>query len=402
MSLLTKPIDQITEQDFKNLVSNQVLESRVLDYKETLPNLQASDDKREFIYDVSAFANGGGGELIYGISEVAGKPANVVGVHIDNADQLIRQVEEIIRSNVQPRIYGIQIRAIPLPSTENSVFIIRIPNSLNSPHMASMGGTTRFYTRNSAGKHPMDITEIRSAFLSTMGISERLRDLRLSRIAKIKANDGYMTLSDAQRAIALHLVPFSALGNGLLDVSTFKAQTNQLWPMLTDNLNFKYNFDGFITFAKWPGDAHPHTYTQLTRQGMIEAVENGYFLRVEREKRVIYPVAFEKEIINQTSKYLIALSNLGVQPPFVIMVSLLGVRDFTLTIQGNLINRFNMGHNQIDKDDLLLPELMMENFPTNDAELARLLRPVFDTYWNAAGFSVCMNYNADGDWIEPS
>ncbi|MFD2614751.1 AlbA family DNA-binding domain-containing protein [Paenibacillus gansuensis] len=97
MSLLWKPIDQITEQDIQSLFTNLVPESRVV----ALPNLQGGDNKREFVYDVTAFANGGGGELIFGIAEASGRPDRVVGVSIGNTDQLIRQVEEIIRTSVQ-------------------------------------------------------------------------------------------------------------------------------------------------------------------------------------------------------------------------------------------------------------------------------------------------------------
>ncbi|CAN7205864.1 ATP-binding protein [Paenibacillus sp. LjRoot153] len=398
MSLLLKSIEQITEQDIESLVTDLVPESRVLDYKETMPNLQVGDEKREFVYDVSAFANGGGGELIFGIAEAAGRPDRVVGVSIGNTDQLIRQVEDIIRTNVQPRIYGIQIRAVPLSTTGNYALIIRIPNSLNSPHMVNMGGTTRFYTRNSAGKHPMDITEIRSAILSNAGISERLRDLRLTRIAKIKANDGFMTLQYRHSAVAVHLVPFSAFSNDLLDVSTFRDQSTRLWALSTTGLDYKYNYDGFITFAKWSADAHPHTYTQLTRHGIIEAVETGSLLRVEENgRRIIYSSGIEHEIIIQTSKYFGVLSSLGVQPPIVLMVSLLGVKDFAIFERDSIIFGDD---NRIDKEDLLLPEIVIETMPANPAELARLLRPVFDTYWNAAGYPACRNYNADGDWIE--
>ncbi len=44
------------------------------------------------------------------------------------------------------------------------MLVIRIPRSYGAPHMVTFQNTSRFYTRNSAGKHQLDVSEIRSAF----------------------------------------------------------------------------------------------------------------------------------------------------------------------------------------------------------------------------------------------
>ena len=180
MSLLHKSLDQITEADLRILLSTPVYENSVLDYKEQLPG-DSSSEKKEFLYDITSFANSGGGELLYGISEEridgknTGKPSAMPGVNIENIDELIRKYENLIRTSVQPRIFGLQMKAIPL-SNGNHVLLIRIPKSLNAPHMVTLEGNQRFYTRNSAGKHPMDITEIRSTILANSLLSERIRN----------------------------------------------------------------------------------------------------------------------------------------------------------------------------------------------------------------------------------
>jgi hypothetical protein len=48
------------------LRTNGVAEGRQLDYKEQLP-ISSDDDKREFLGDVTSFANTAGGDLIYGV-----------------------------------------------------------------------------------------------------------------------------------------------------------------------------------------------------------------------------------------------------------------------------------------------------------------------------------------------
>lgn len=404
MTLMYTPIDRITEADIQQLVQNEVPESRVLDYKENL-TIGSGDEKREFLYDVTAFANSGGGELIFGISEVrinnqpTGKPSEVVGLQIENTDSLIRQLEELIRANVQPRIFGIQMRSIPLDSGKD-VLVVRIPNSLNNPHMVSMGGTQRFYTRNSAGKHPMDITEIRSSILSSAGLSDKIRDLRLSRLSSIKNNNGFIEVKDHPYALAVHLVPFSLFSDELLDASTLKQQTSNLWPFYTTGMDYKYNFDGFITFANWPNDTFPHTYVQLTKQGMIESVESGGILREEPDGRKLIPsVYIEQKTMERVYGYLTALSNLGVRPPVVLMISLLGIKGFSLGISSSRL--FGDEHNLIEQNDLLLPEILLESYPTQK-DIPRLLKPAFDSLWNAAGFPSSLNYNENGEWVKRS
>ena len=60
MALTHKPLDQITADDLQALIDAQAPEKRTLDYKATLPG-NADADKKEFLADVSSFANAAGG-----------------------------------------------------------------------------------------------------------------------------------------------------------------------------------------------------------------------------------------------------------------------------------------------------------------------------------------------------
>lgn len=189
MSLLYKALEDVTVEDVRRLVANEVPESRHLDYKQDLPEPSAGGDaKREFLYDVTAVANGGGGELLYGIEEErvggkpSGKPLNVTGVAVPNPDALTLALENLLRDNLDPRLLGYRIHRIAL-GADRYLFLIRLPRSLNAPHMVSMGGTQRFYTRNSGGKHQMDIGELRAAFLATASYMERVEAWRAARLS---------------------------------------------------------------------------------------------------------------------------------------------------------------------------------------------------------------------------
>lgn len=61
--MISKGIEQITEEDLQNLIGNSVSERKTIEYKQTLPG-NSDSDKKEFLADVSSFANASSGDLI--------------------------------------------------------------------------------------------------------------------------------------------------------------------------------------------------------------------------------------------------------------------------------------------------------------------------------------------------
>ena len=51
---------------------------------------------------------------------------------------------------------------------------------------------------------------------------------------------------------------------------------------------------------------------------------------------------------------------------------------------------------KIDREILLLPETIVESYET---KAEKILRPCFDSIWNACGFPKSLNYNDAGDWV---
>jgi predicted HTH transcriptional regulator len=97
MSLLAIGVEQITEVDLETLVASAVPESKVLEYKRDA--IGASDrDRHEFLADVSSFANTSGGDLLIGIAESGGVPAEICGLVAPNIDQEILRLEQIVRT----------------------------------------------------------------------------------------------------------------------------------------------------------------------------------------------------------------------------------------------------------------------------------------------------------------
>ena len=120
--MIPKAIDQVTEQDLQGLVDNGVLEGKTIEYKQDL-TINNDKDKKEFLADVSSFANASGGDLIYGIVEdrSSGAPERLEGLLIANEDVEIRRLESQIIDGIEPRIPSVNINSISL---RNNKYII--------------------------------------------------------------------------------------------------------------------------------------------------------------------------------------------------------------------------------------------------------------------------------------
>ena len=159
--MITKPIEAIKITDFQELIDNGVNEGKTIEYKQTL-NLKTDNDKKEFLADVSSFANASGGDLIIGISEDKGIPKSIEGIELGDRDQTLLQIESLSRDGIKPRIMGNHIKTFNV-SGNKFIILIRIHKSWASPHQVILKGSDKFYSRGTNGKYKLDLEELRSA-----------------------------------------------------------------------------------------------------------------------------------------------------------------------------------------------------------------------------------------------
>ena len=129
--MLPIDIDAIGVPDLQRLIDESVIETRNLEYKEILPS-NSDGDKKEFLADISSFANSNGGDLIYGIREEDHRPIKLVGVRVDDIDEKQRQLEAVIRDGISPRIPNIKPKFIQV-DTDSYAILLRIPKSWLKP-----------------------------------------------------------------------------------------------------------------------------------------------------------------------------------------------------------------------------------------------------------------------------
>jgi hypothetical protein len=372
------------------LVDNQVSEIKNIEYKQSLPG-GTDSDKKEFLADVSSFANAAGGDLIFGIREELGVPKELCGLSDIDPDAEILRLESIIRDGVAPRIPDVSTRVLHLQTSGSVIIIIRIPRSRESPHMVTFRGHSKFYSRSSAGKYSLNVSELRAAFNLSGTLAESISKFRLERLGKIIAGETPEPLDDTPK-IVLHIIPLGAFDPAArFDLSSLASSNGRTAPIYPSSWTHRYNFDGLLTYSRFSASSPAHSYLQIFNNGIFEAVE-AYLLR--DTKRTIPSVAYERELLDALSRYLSIQQQLGIKPPLLIMLSMIWVSGYTMAVNQR---RFPFSENHpIDRDILLVPEVKVENFGSDPG---KVMRPIFNAIWNATGWPQSMNYDAEGKWV---
>jgi hypothetical protein len=386
LSLSTIPLDRITETDLNSLISNKVSEIKTLEYKAALPG-NADGDKKEFLADTSSFANAAGGDVIYGMRETAGIASEICGLSSINADAEILRLESIVRDGVSPRIPSVATRVVPITG-KAPVIIIRIPRSWIQPHMVKFAGNSRFYSRNSAGKYQLDVEEIRAAFALSETRAEQIRNFRRERLASIVAGETPVPLDENPPRFVIHSVPLTAFDAAShVNLSLERGNLIPLMPIGDSIQTYRRNFDGIVTSS---GDRNSaYSYLQVFRNGSIEAVRSGYFAATEQK---FIPLKYESEVMSALQRFSAFQCSLGVTPPLYLMLTLLDVRGYVVGGSGSSLGLDNY---PIEKQSLILPEVELNDF---EADLTKVMKPVFDMVWNASGWRGSASYDSDGNW----
>lgn len=405
-----KPLESILEEDIQALIDSQrdlqKAERKTVEYKRALPG-ETDDNKKEFLADISSFANAAGGNLLFGIEEQAGIPTKLVGIKLDDVDVQKQRLENMLRDGIAPRLPRADVHPVALTSKPGYyVLILRMQKSWLSPHRVIFKNHGHFYSRNSAGKYQLDVTELRTAFELSGTTAERIRDFRTERLSRIGVGEEIPAPLDQEAPkLVLHIVPFSAFSTSVsLDLKPlYDAVQGLLLRPLTvwdieSNVTMRFNFDGLVRSERrqWVNPTSTVAYTQVFRNGIIETVDisllgvyawNASTSKIDPDKRILHGERYERKLLETVKRYIALQKFLEIDPPLFLMVSFLGVKGYKIT-HPSFEHQFSPFTDEIDRNNLIIPEIIVDNF---DGDLAEVMKPIFDTVWNAAGYTSALS-----------
>ncbi len=383
--MIKKNINDITIENIEALKINGVSEGKTIEYKSQLPG-NPNTDKIRFLATVSSFANTNGGDIIYGIKESAGKPSSINGVIIPNLDQEKLRLEQIIRNGIEPSIPSVQLHEINLKNN-SYILIIRILKSWNAPHRVTLNKHSKFYGRNSAGRYELDVSELKTSFLLTENIANRIRNFIAERITAIYADDTPIPLSKGAKVL-MHLIPLSSFTQReLIGINDCRRHQNNLLPLGSSGWSPWINIDGFLTYNGNMDDTSS-AYAQLYRTGVIETVRS---IELWHNEPYIPSTSIEEYILHAFQSYLRIYKDIGIETPVFVFLSFLGVNKYILGV-----NLHDHRKHTVDRDLIQLPELIIETY---DIDALKIFKPLFDMIWNAWGYDRCYNYDDKGNWV---
>jgi len=380
--MLDKEPIEIVENDLLALISDKEPEGKTIDYK--IETIGLSDgDRKEFLYDVSSFANARGGYLVFGMEEVNGLPTKLVGLPKIDPDREILRLEQIARDGIRPPITGLQTAAVKL-STGNRAIVMRIPKSWNPPHQVTFQKAFRFYSRDSNGKYQIDVDELRSIFVLSTSAAESMRLFRIDRIGKVISGNTPVKL-DAGAKVIVHLLPLSAFtAPQQIDVQHLWGNHAPLVGVLGGGGSPTMNLDGVLLASLNRPAAR---YAQVFRNGCVEVV-TGFSGEANSLNSLPCP-AFETAFIEHLYRGKQLFGSVGVSPPVAVMFTMIGVEGW------NIATKWGSSAAQFDRDPVIIPELVIDTF---DGIVQNEIKPVLDMVWNAAGSVGSPNYDQNSQY----
>lgn len=370
--MIRKALSEITERDILDLIEAGVVEGTHIEFKRDVPGAR-DEEKREFLADVSAFANTGGGQLLFGVEEEQGAIVGIPGCSAENPDGLLLRLESLVRDGIEPRLI-VAMRLVPVQACE--VLVLQVEKSWIGPHRVTFRGHDKFYGRSSAGKYSLDVGQLRAAFLQSHTFAEYVREYRIERAIEI-ANDRALAPLVKHPKVVLHIVPVGAAGSEeRFDVTRFWPYGAEHRPWGETASHVRMTFEGVLfTSLVGSSDGRVGRYAHIARTGTIEAV-HARLLGFD-SGRIPY-IAFEQKLTEYLQHCFGSLDALGVTAPVAVALTLIGVKGLTMDFD---LHAFDNLH-RIEQDTLMLPASIVESFNLSSRSI---LKAAFDRVWNACG-----------------
>ena len=251
-------LNEWTEDAIEQLNINGAEENQTREYKASGALDKKNPKRKEDISkDVSAMANGAGGVIIYGMKEKDNLPDGLDP--ITRSDISREWLEQVINSNIEPRIPGLLVEPVPIKGHPDQVIYVVVVPASTTAHQAS---DDKYYRRYNFQCQPMRDHEIR---------------------------DVMNRATTANLRVEFHPEALGRSGEGA-DTYQLVPVVHNDGPILVENLRLLYVVPGLVT-TYWGDDPMVMQVVELEHKDHITATgvgrdENGR--ATARELQVVF------------------------------------------------------------------------------------------------------------------
>lgn len=367
--MIGRLLDEITLADILALQTLGRSEGRTLDFKECFPK---ADHKgvRDFLADVTAFANTEGGDIIIGVREDKnGVAAEIIGIDSSGLDEGLRRIDDQLRSCVDPRVPQFHAREIPL-GNGRVVLVIRVGASLIAPHRVVFEKSSRFYRRANRGNYEMSTTELRQAFAASSDLPARIRDLHQKAVVASQGEGMPCRVRPGPTAI-LTIAPVSVL-RAARDVNVTR-ELAILPPRHTSDIRMIVGLDGVIVHS--PIDEKTGSVRSWSVNHRLGYVDLAWSIgHVDREgHKLVWPKYFVPELKGIIPPIMARLRNHGIEGPWIAMLTITGAKDYRMIAGDDWVSDIAW------QDPAYLGQIINDTLTPED------LKPLTQAFWRLFG-----------------
>ena len=196
--------------------------------------------------------------------------------------------------------------------------------------------------------------------------------------------------------VVLHCVPIADLSKPekIVDFSDFRSVASKLLPGYM-NVKSRYGSDGLTINSN-------DSYCKLMNVGGKLEYASVLFSDTEAKPYWIDIRKLEGFIIELVKNYISVLTKLDINPPIVILLSIVKASGSKLLVSDEIFNdrKRYLGEIEgkiIDTNELLIQEIEINDFA---ADMEKELHPIFNIIWNACGYPGSLLYDENENRID--
>ena len=389
--LLGRSFDEIDSETVRQLIESGASESLNLEFKrEKYGN--SDNDKKEFLKDITSFANSLGGHLLIGVKESNGTAIELCPLTGFSIDQELQRLENIIRTGIEPQILGLRMKRITVKGGE--IIVAYIPRNHNPPHRVIFKRTNRYYSRHSSGVHEISMEALRRLFGEQRSIEDRARTFVQDRFCRILTGDTAVINFVSKSVVAMHLVPLPDFGaDRQIEITTLKNLQNQIEPLMESQFKCRIDLDG-VNFVDTIRTTTGFSYVKAFRNGTLEIATTD-LIQSDGGKSTIASVGFPRAIVESVPTYIEGMRSVGVSPPILFAMSMSGMRGAEMVVEGYNLETDNC----YQRETLHLPHSIVTAY-RDDKNYESSIAEMMNYLWNAFGFERCQYFDKNGKWID--